>query len=171
MPLHEQLRIGSGEMHAYDYNKPHSWGEEPPDEKLRDSNGMPPRDDGHLFFQRIFTNVIRTDNTNKLTLFIRGLKIEPTGTEVNFNIDGVSLIGPYFPPPDDDATPTTNGAPQAIPAALPASADNSLPDAGATLPQDISSGALALGGLALIVLGASAVNGLLQKSKNAEKIR
>ncbi len=141
MPLSEQLRIGS--------------------------NGILSHDDDYLFFQRIFTNTINTANTNKLTLFIRGLKIEPTGTEVNFNIDDVSLIGPYFPPPEDDVTPI--GAPQVIPAALPASADNSLPDAGATLPQDISTGVLALSGLALIVLGAGAANGLLQKSKNTEK--
>jgi hypothetical protein len=144
MPLSEQLRIGSNGMHTHD--------------------------DDYLFFQRIFTNAIRTDNTNKLTLFIRGLKIEPTGTEVDFNIDDVSLIGPYFPSPKDDTPPTKTGAPIALPAALPASADNSLPDAGATLPRDISSGALALGGLALIVLGAGAANSLLQKSKNVNKI-
>ncbi|MFN8459789.1 MAG: hypothetical protein U0401_34930 [Anaerolineae bacterium] len=47
-----------------------------------------------------------TGNSRQLTLFIRGVKREPTGTEVNFNIDDVTLLGPYPLPPTPTASPT-----------------------------------------------------------------
>lgn len=38
--------------------------------------------------------IIHTGDSHRITLFIRGVKAFPTSTEVNFNIDEVSLIGP-----------------------------------------------------------------------------
>lgn len=174
MPLSEQLRIGSNGFHTHDMQR--------------------------LYFQRIFTTVHTTDSS-RITLFIRGLKVEPTGTEVNFNVDDVSLIGPYFPPapateeeeviplPSEEITPTQTVSPTATPSdrdefeiipssaridgdgaagnelAAPANVEDNLPSAGAVLPKNISLGALALGGLILITLGASAAHGLLNRPK------
>jgi hypothetical protein len=78
MTMTEQLRIGSNSV----------------------SNDEP----GHLFYELI-TGTIYTANSSQLTLFIRGVKREPTGTEVNFNVDDVSLLGPYPPPPTPTSTP------------------------------------------------------------------
>jgi hypothetical protein len=176
MPLSEQLRIGSNGFHSHDRQR--------------------------LYFQRIFTTV-HTADSSRITLFIRGLKVEPTGTEVNFNIDDVSLIGPYFPPaptpateeeeviplPDEEITPTQTVSPTATPTdrdrfeiipssariaddnsagnelAAPANIEDHLPSSGAVRPRRISLGALVLGGLILVILGASAANGLLNRPK------
>jgi hypothetical protein len=168
MTLTEQLRIGSNTVSS----------DEP----------------GHLFFEHI-TGTIYTANSNRLTLFIRGVKHEPTGTEVNFNVDDVSLIGPYPPPPTPTPTPTatptfpptptpsptptstSTPAPSATPVAaqpalpvtgdeaLPPGEQNHLPDAGGILPKNISPGVLVLGGLTLAVLGVWAANSLLAKQK------
>jgi hypothetical protein len=81
MSLTEQLRIGSNTVSV----------DEP----------------GRLFFELI-TGTVHTAASSKITLFIRGVKHEPTGTEVNFNIDDVSLLGPYPPPPTPTATPTAS---------------------------------------------------------------
>lgn len=80
--LTEQLRIGSNTVSV--------------DEPVR------------LFFEQI-TGTVLTGNSRKLTLFIRGVKREPTGTEVNFNIDDVTLLGPYPLPPTP--TPSPSGTP------------------------------------------------------------
>ncbi len=168
-----------------------TWYTMPLTEQLRIGSGGPPADAQHLFYQRV-TRTIFTTDTNKITLFIRGVKIEPTGTELDFNVDDVSLIGPYFPPPPvpvEQITPTatisvpTTVTPTATPVteatatpasdeqpATPTSEESSLPDAGAILPRNISAGALTLGGLVLIVLGVGAANGLLKNPKNAKKI-
>jgi hypothetical protein len=167
MTLTEQLRIGSNTV----------------------SNDEPKR----LFFELI-TGTVYTLNSSSLTLFIRGVKREPTGTEVNFNVDDVSLIGPYplpptptptplptptFPPlPTFTPTPTTTptpapaATPTPIPAmpvtgdfAAPAGEQNNLPNAGAILPKTISLSALGLGAAILIVLGIAAANNLLSKQK------
>jgi hypothetical protein len=127
MPLTEQYRLGST-------------GEFPEDVPL---------------FYEVITGTVFTTDTNKITLFIRGLKKFPTGTEVNFDLDDVSLVGPSpgAAQPDPTATPETP--------ATPTPEENNLPTSGAILPKNISAGALALGGLILIVLGASAAAGLL----------
>ena len=70
-----------------------NWVQMPLDEQQRLGSNGPQDDNTHLYFQAV-THTIRTGNSNKLTLFIRGIKIEPTGTELNFNIDTVSLLGP-----------------------------------------------------------------------------
>ncbi len=162
MPISEQLRIGS--------------------------NGQSSDDQTHLYFQRI-TATVYTGNSNRLTLFIRGVKAEPTGTEVNYNVDDVTLIGPYvvpptptptrtpvpiptFPPtptvtPTPTLTPTVPGPSLPItgnPVAPPAEQQN-LPGAGATLPRTFSAGGLALAGLVLIILGVRAAVNLLAKHK------
>ena len=58
-----------------------------------------------LFYETI-TGTIRTTNTNQITLFIRGLKKFPTGTEVNFDVDDVSLVVRLGPSP---LVPPTGG--------------------------------------------------------------
>jgi hypothetical protein len=171
MTVTEQLRIGSNTVS----------GDEP----------------GHLFFELI-TGTIYTANSNKITLFIRGVKHEPTGTEVNFNVDDVSLLGPYPPPPTPTptptvtptfpplptltptptSTPTATSLPPATPIAgppLPITGDeavppheqNNLPAAGTTLPKDIPFSALVFGGVLLIILGGSAVAGVLWQRKQS----
>ncbi|MFN8457429.1 MAG: hypothetical protein U0401_22680 [Anaerolineae bacterium] len=75
-------------------------------EQLRiGSNTVSVDEPARLFFEQI-TGSVLTGNTRRLTLFIRGVKREPTGTEVNFNIDDVTLLGPYPLPPTPTPTPT-----------------------------------------------------------------
>ena len=107
----------------------------------------------------IITGTVFTTNTNKITLFIRGLKKFPTGTEVNFDLDDVTLVGP---PPGAAAQPTATATSE-TPAVTPTPEQNNLPTSGATLPQNVSAGALILGGMLLIVLGTSAAVALLYK--------
>jgi hypothetical protein len=130
----------------------------------------------HLRF-KLITATIFTTNTNQITLFIRGVKVVPVVTEVNFNVDDVSLIGPFFPPPAPvpvGLVPASEAVPAAVPVTgAPAAATTakvSLPDAGAPLSRTISTGALVLGGVVLVVLGGSAVAGLLYSRKTDEKI-
>ncbi len=128
MPLTEQLRIGS--------------------------NGEFP-DDKPLFYE-VITGTIRTGDTEKITLFIRGLKKFPTGTEVNFDIDDVSLIGPspgMVPMAEAEETAPT----------APADSENDLPQTGATLYLDDGSvvGKFALGAMVLLILGTAAAASLL----------
>jgi hypothetical protein len=127
MPLTEQYRLGSS-------------GEFP--------------DDVPLAYE-IITGTVFTTDTNKITLFIRGLKKFSTGTEVNFDIDDVSLVGP----PAGSGQPASTPTPET--SATPSPEENNLPTSGAILPKNLSVGALALGGLVLIVLGASAAASLL----------
>lgn len=138
----------------------------------RGSAALDPAEARHLFFERI-TGTVFTTNTSRITLFIRGVKIEPTGTEVNFNVDDVSLIGPYYPPPPPTPTvgPTVVVTPALVPATPaamvpatpppPTPATSDLPDAGAILPARPSLGALLIGGSLLIVLGGVAAASLL----------
>jgi hypothetical protein len=125
IPLTEQFRLGST-------------GEYPEDIPLK---------------YEVVTGTIHTADTNKITLFIRGWKKFPTGTEVNFDVDDVSLIGP---------------APGSQPAPAPAAPAPSLPVSGATMTRTIPLGVLAIGGLVLIALGVSAVTHLLQKKRDEE---
>jgi hypothetical protein len=130
MPLKEQFRLGSS-------------GEFP--------------DDVPLTYE-VITGTVFTTNTNKITLFIRGLKKFPTGTEVNFDLDDVSLVGP----PPGAAQPTATATSE-TPAVTPTPEQSNLPTSGATLPHNVSAGALVLGGMLLIVLGTSAAAALLYK--------
>jgi hypothetical protein len=169
---------GRGKYHFIE-----NWVEMPLVEQQRLGSSGPPEDNTHLFYQHI-TATVATGNSNKLTLFIRGMKIEPTGTELNFNIDDVSLIGPYLIPTATPTpsptftrrptltptpTPTLTATPPGLPITgqedLPEASERIMPDAGGILPKNISTGALILGGLILIVLGAGAVANLLLNHK------
>jgi phage terminase large subunit-like protein len=162
-----------------------NWVKMPLDEQQRLGSNGPQDDNTHLYFQAI-THTIRTGSGNKLTLFIRGMKVEPTGTELNFNIDDVSLLGPYIPPtPTLTPSPTLTRYPTSTPTATPTQtppppepalpvtgaknadslAGKILPDAGGILPVKIPAGVLLLGGVVLVALGAVAAHNLLQKRK------
>jgi hypothetical protein len=147
------------------YYKVDQWVTMPLDEQLRLGSAGPPGEAQHLYFQRITTTVF-TGSASKITLFIRGVKITPSGTEVNFNVDDVSLIGPYPVAPP--------AAAEVIPAAAPAADDTeqeqespppaeegNLPNAGSLLPRELSPGALAFGGVVLVMLGIGAARSLL----------
>lgn len=150
------------------------WIEMPLIEQKRVGSNGPSDDNTHLIYQRI-TGTIATQGP-KLTLFIRGMKIKPTGTELNFNIDDVSLIGPFLIPtptftpmptstrlPTNTPTPTHTPTPAGTPG-MPITGAT-LPDAGVVLPRHLSVGALVFGGLVMILLGATAANGLLHHRK------
>jgi hypothetical protein len=168
-----------------------NWVTMPMVEQLRLGSNGPSEDSTHLYYQLI-TATISTANINKLTLFIRGEKIQPTGTELNFNVDDVSLIGPYtlptptplptptatrrrYPTVTRTPTPTTTPNPAelpetgqdnpllAVPVNLPPADQNSLPSAGGILPPIVSPGVLALAGLVLTTLAAGAARALWRK--------
>ena len=114
MPLTEQARLGS-------------------------HNKFP--DDKPLFYETI-TGTVRTTDSPRITLFIRGLKKFPNPTEILFDVDQVSLIGPVGgggAPPEDEPN---------------------LPMSGANLPQYNSVGTVIFGGVVLVLLGISATAGL-----------
>ncbi|MBI1879682.1 MAG: hypothetical protein HYR94_15920 [Chloroflexi bacterium] len=123
MPLTEQFRLGST-------------GEYPED--------IP------LFYETI-TGTVPTGSSNRITLFIRGLKKFSTGTEVNFDVDDVSLLKAASAP--QPLVPQTG---QVIDPAIPNQQTSNLPTSGAILPRNVSGGALAISGLVLIALGVSA---------------
>lgn len=96
----EERNQGAYEMHwGVDYRGEGSyanveqWLPMPLTEQLRLGSNGPDLDNTPLFYQRI-TGTVPTTHTNKITLFIRGVQKYPTETEVNFNIDDVSLFGP-----------------------------------------------------------------------------
>jgi hypothetical protein len=124
IPLEEQFRLGS--------------------------TGQYP-EDVPLHYQ-IVTGTIYTKDMDKITLFIRGWKKFPTGAEVNFDVDDVSLVGP------------APGAPRPGPTVV-ITPQPSMPVTGTTSTRNVSGGVLALGGLVLIVLGASAAAALLKQRK------
>lgn len=103
---------------------------------------------------QLITGTVQTGNSNQITLFIRGLKKFSTGTEVNFDVDEVSLVGPA---PGIIVRPTIV-APQPTPGV-------SLPVSGATVTGNIPLSVLILGGLVLGALGIGAVTGLRHKRR------
>ncbi len=102
----------------------------------------------------IITGTVATGSSNKMTLFIRGLKKFSTGTEVNFDIDNVSLVGmaPAAAQPAPTATKVITGTPSAP-----------MPTSGAILPNAVSVGAVVLGVLVVMGLGVGAAAGLRHK--------
>jgi hypothetical protein len=123
MPLTEQYRLGSS-------------GEYPEDVPL---------------FYEMITGTVQTGESNQITLFIRGLKKFPTGTEVNFDVDDVTLFGAAGAP-----------VPTATPTLEPGSTPE-MPTSGAINTGNTSVGAALLGGLVLIVLGSTAAFSLFRK--------
>ncbi|MFN8459377.1 MAG: hypothetical protein U0401_32790 [Anaerolineae bacterium] len=117
MPLTEQFRLGST-------------GEYPEDKPL---------------FYETITGTVQTGNSNRLSLFIRGLKKFSTGTEVNFDVDDVSLVG--------------------VAAAPPPVQTQLVPTTGAITPGTVSTSAVIIGSLVLIALGTAAVRSLLSRKE------
>ncbi len=75
------------------------WSELPWDEQPReDPTGQ------NVYHIDTYTATIKTE-TSKLTLFIRGWKKWTDSKEGNYDIDGVSLVGPYHPGVQPTATP------------------------------------------------------------------
>jgi hypothetical protein len=143
-----------------DYDNVQEWVLMPLTEQLRiGSNGEFP-EDVPLFYEVISGTVV-TSGTNSITLFIRGVKKFPTGTEVNFDVDNVSLIGP-----DPAAAPAPDGSDFIAPAdagsqPAPVEMDNDLPQTGAGLSTGASVGIFTAGGLILVVIGTAAAASLL----------
>ncbi len=146
-----------------DYDNVQEWNLIPLEEQFREgSNGKYP-DDIPLFYETV-TGTVETGDSSKITLFIRGLKKFSTPTEVNFDVDDVSLVGPP-PGPIVIITPVPETEEQ--PATTPSEENAEMPATGVVLPDNVSPGALALGGLVLVVLGAGAVANVLQKRKGS----
>lgn len=103
---------------------------------------------------QLITGTIQTGDSNQITFYIRGLKKFSTGTEVNFDVDDVALVGPA---PGIIVRPTIV-SPQPTPGV-------SLPVSGATATGNTSLGVLILGGLVLGALGVGAVTGLRHKRR------
>lgn len=147
------------------YHRVETWVTMPISEQLRLGSAGPADEAEHLFFQRI-TGTIFTGNSNKISLFINGEKINPTGTEVNFNVDDVSLVGPYPVAPPQTASPAQPIIPAAATgsdAAPPPAEEKSLPNAGTILPDRNSPRiVVALGSLVLVLLGLKATWGLMR---------
>jgi hypothetical protein len=134
-----------------DYNNVTEWNHMPLTEQYRlGSSGEYP-EDVPLFYEMI-TGTIQTGDSSQITLFIRGLKKFPTGTEVNFNVDDVTLVGAAGAPAPT-ATPTLE------PGATP-----DMPTSGAITSGNTSVGEVLLGGLVLIVLGSTAAFSLFRKN-------
>ncbi len=126
------------------YQNVQTWHLMPLTEQFRQgSNGDFP-DDKPLFYETI-TGTVQTGSSNRISLFIRGLKKFPTGTEVNFDVDDVSLVG--------------------VAAAPPPAQTELVPTTGAIAPRHISAGAAIIGGLILIALGAGAARSLLSRKE------
>jgi hypothetical protein len=169
-----EMHWGIDKLGEGNYDNVEEWVHMPLTEQLRiGSNGTFP-EDIPLFYERISDTVRTGPDTNRITLFIRGLKKFPTGTEVNFDVDDVSLVGPapgttviIVPAQSDQSepAPTTPDTAETSDAAAPAEESSSLPQSGATLTVPPSLGTFLIGGLILIVLGATATASLLLKNR------
>lgn len=138
------------------YDNVQTWNLMPLTEQFRPGSTGEYPDDKPLFYQTI-TGTVQTGSSNRITLFIRGLKKFPTGSEVNFDVDDVSLVGAAAAP--QPLVPTTG---QVNPA-VPNQQSSNLPTSGTILPRNVSGGALAVSGLVLIALGVSAVMGVFKR--------
>ena len=148
-----EMHWGIDPLGEGDYENVETWNLIPLEEQFRLGSAGEYPDDLPLFYE-VVTGTVETADSNRITLFIRGLKKFSTGTEVNFDVDDVSLIGP---PPD-----TEPPAPDIV-------SDSSMPDTGAALPKNVSGGALALSGLVLVVLGTTAAAVLLRNRKESQE--
>jgi hypothetical protein len=135
------------------YDNVDEWVEMPLTEQFRLGSTGPDDDDETLFYEMI-TGTVRTQDRDTLTLFIRGLKRWPSDTEILFDVDDVTLIGPR-PVPASAPAPVA-----AAPAPQPASGNN-LPASGGTLPTTMPVSIVVLGGIVLALLGASAAIGVV----------
>lgn len=132
-----------------DYENVAEWYYIPLEEQYRlGSTGDYP-EDKPLFYE-VVTGTVETEDSASLTLFIRGIKKFATGAEVNFDVDDVSLVGP---------------APDSVAPEEPAPADSSMPETGLAMIKGVSTGALVLGSIVLVVIGAGAAIGLVQNRR------
>lgn len=155
------------------YDNVEQWNLMPLNEQNRIGSTAPYPEDIPLVYERI-TSTIRTGpNTNSLTLFIRGLKKFPNGTEVNFDVDDVSLIGPapnaVIPAAqgsqNQDASAEFAPDETTSPESAPAEDVSAMPATGATLTLGASVGTFVLGGLVLVIITTAAAAHLLEKRK------
>jgi len=140
------------------YYRVDTWHDMELNEQLRIGSNGPADDNTRLYFETI-TATVFTGDTDTLSLFIRGEKITHNGTEVNFNVDDVSLLGPYPVAPSAEETAAD------IPAESPPADTAAMPAAGAVLPGSVSGGTVALGGVVFLLLGIGAAVGLLRREK------
>lgn len=144
-----------------DYENVLEWNLIPLEEQFREgSNGEYP-DDVPLFYE-VVTGTVETGESSKITLFIRGLKKFSVPTEVNFDVDDVSLVGP---PPGPIVIVTPEPVESEQPAETPSEEEATMPESGAILPENVPAGPLVLGGLVLVVLGVSAAAGMLHNNR------
>lgn len=135
-----------------DYDNVEEWIWIPLEEQFRlGSTGEYP-DDVPLFYEQV-TGTIETGDSESLTLFIRGLKKWSIPPEVNFDVDDVSLVGP-----SPDAVPVT-------PEPDETEGEEMMPATGRILPDNVSAGAVILGGLVVVVLGVGAAASVLLNRK------
>jgi hypothetical protein len=138
-----EMHWGIDPSGAANYANVQTWNLMDLEEQFRlGSNGEFP-DDSPLFYQTI-TGTVQTGSSSQVTLYIRGLKKFPTGTEVNFDVDDVSLVGPV--------------------GTAPAPATQLVPTTGSLEAKDISGATLVIAGLVLVALGVGAVTALQRKS-------
>ncbi|NJN95165.1 MAG: hypothetical protein HC875_14190 [Anaerolineales bacterium] len=141
------------------YDNVETWNRMILEEQFRPGSTGAYPDDKRLFYQTI-TGTVQTGGSNRISLFIRGLKKFPTGAEVNFDVDEVSLVGAAATGSVQQLVPTTG---QVTNPAVTNQQTANLPSSGAILPENISGGTLAVSGLVLIALGVGAVMGLKRK--------
>lgn len=121
-------------------------------------------DDDPLFYERI-TGTVRTADSSRITLFIRGLKKFPTQAELNMDIDDVMLVGPQPGVVQSTANPPAEEQPAAD--GSPAEEDAGLPNSGSVLARPAAQGILVMGGLLVVVVTAAAAVSLLTHRKDA----
>jgi hypothetical protein len=147
-----------------DYKNVKEWHLMPLQEQYRPGSSGQYPEDIPLKYEAI-TGTVATGDSRKVTLFIRGLKKFPTGTEVNFDLDELSLVGPK----PAAAQPTPAPKPTTAITTTPV-VSGSMPTSGATLPGNVSVGALLLSGLVFVMLGGTAAAGVLYKREKRERL-
>jgi hypothetical protein len=137
-----------------DYDNVQEWNLMSLEEQFRLGSAGEFPDDVPLFYELV-TGTIETGDSDRLTLYIRGLKKFSTGTEVNYDVDDVSLVGP---PPDAVVEPEE-------PEPVEDDEEVTMPESGAILPENVSGGTLIFGSLVLVILGAAATAAVVQKRR------
>ncbi len=130
-----------------------TWHVMPLTEQSHLGSANPNEDDDEPLFYEMITGTIITTDTDTVTLYIRGVKRYPFETEILFDVDNVSLVGPRPSASTASTTETTE------------TVEANLPDSGATLPRQITPGSVILGGIVLVLLGASAAVSVLFRKR------
>jgi hypothetical protein len=141
------------------YDNVTEWREVELEEQSRLGSEGPAHDRLRLRYTHI-TQTIQTGDSNKITLYIRAQKEIPNEMELNYDIDDVSLTGPYLTPEQlrarllqsQPVTPTESMTDTPI-----------IPGAGGVLPGSPIGGRFFAGLLLLMVLGAAGAASSLRK--------